>query len=117
MKKTFFKSFHVAGFTYYEGPLVFNKMKIGSKLKIVTDPNNIHDEFAVEVRFKGKKIGYVPRGTNREMSKIIQAGHKIFTAVIQQISPEEHPEAQVRAAVYVTGKKPGKNCGQLTQNP
>ena len=101
MENTFFKSFHIAGFAYYQGALLFSEMKIGSRIELVDDENNKYDGYAVELRFNGKKIGHIPKNANQEISKIIRSGYDIFEAVIQQLSPEEHPEHQVRVAVFV----------------
>lgn len=100
--KHHFKSFYVAGFSYYSGAELFNQLTIGSKLKIKLDRNNKYDPNAVTIKFKGKKIGYIPKSDNQEIAKLLKAGHKIFDAVIQQVSPEEHPENQVRVGVFTT---------------
>lgn len=102
MDHLFLTSFHVAGFSYYQGSFLFSELKIGSRIELVSDANNIHDEHAVELRFNGNKIGYVPRGDNCEISTILKAGHDIFIGVVQQISPAEHPEQQIRVGVFVT---------------
>lgn len=104
MDKVFLKSFHIAGFSYHQGASVFNELSIGTKLEIASDSKNIHDDSAVELRYKGKKIGYVPAEKNEEISAILKAGYKIFECVIQQLSPEKHPEQQVRVGVFVTPK-------------
>ena len=100
----FFTSFYVAGFSYYQGAFLFSEMKIGSLIEIVDDTENKFDDYAVELRFKGEKIGYIPKDRNQEISKIIRSGYNIFEAVIQQLSPEEHPEHQVRVAVFVVSR-------------
>ncbi len=105
MERVFLKSFLIAGFSYYEGAFVFDKMKIGSKLKLKTEPKNVHDEFAVALYFNDKKIGYIPREENKEIAIILNAGHEIFEAVVQQLSPEEHPERQVRVGLFVLPNK------------
>ncbi len=105
MAKIFFDSFYIAGFTYYEGAYVFDKLKIGSTLEIKPDTKNKHDEFAVEILFEGKKLGYIPRGKNRDVAIILRAGYDIFEAVVQQISSEEYPEEQVKVGVFVKTAK------------
>lgn len=108
MASIFLKSFYVAGFTYYQGAIVFGDMKIGSRLEIKLDENNVHDDNAVELRFNGQKIGYLPREENQEVAVLLKAGYKIFESVVQQLSPEAHPEQQVRAALYVIEKSARK---------
>ncbi|MGH7884269.1 MAG: HIRAN domain-containing protein, partial [Thermodesulfobacteriota bacterium] len=99
MDKVFLKSFHIAGFSYYQGSFVFSELSIGTKLDIVLDSKNVHDDSAIELRYKGKKVGYVPAAQNEEIAAIMKAGYKIFECVIQQLSPEKHPEQQVRVGV------------------
>ena len=109
MDPIFFKSFHIAGFTYYQGVYVFQKLEIGTKLNLRLDENNIHDDFAVEIYFEDKKLGYVPRNQNQEISILLKAGYDIFDCVVQQISVGEHPEEQVRVAVFVRPAEKSKD--------
>ncbi len=105
MRKIFFNSFYIAGFTYYEGAYVFDKLKIGSILEIKPDIKNKHDEFAVEILFEGKKLGYIPREFNREVAIILRAGYDIFEAVVQQLNQEKNPELQVKVGLFVKTNK------------
>ncbi|MBC8455771.1 hypothetical protein H8D59_00815, partial [bacterium] len=73
--RIFLKSFHVAGFGYYEGAFLFDEMSIGSKIEMALDTNNVHDEHAIDLKFKGRKIGYVPRDKNHEIAKIFGRTH------------------------------------------
>ena len=99
--KLYYKSFHISGFTYYEGPLLMKKLKLGKKLILKAEPENRYDENAVAVYYKNKKIGYVPKEKNYSMSKFLNQGHNPFYALIQQVNKNEHPERQFRVAVYI----------------
>lgn len=57
---------------------------------------------------KNHKIDHIPRNENNEIATIMQAGHDIFTGVVQQISANEHPEEQIRIGVFIVGSKPEK---------
>lgn len=105
VKNLCFKTFYIAGFNYYEGAIVFENLKIGTVLDIVAENNNIHDEYALALYFDGKKLGFVPSDDNVEMSKLISLGYNIFKAVVQQISPQEHPARQVKIIVYAVGNE------------
>lgn len=105
MEKIFFKTFHIAGFTYYNGVHAFSQLKIGSLLELKYEENNKHDDFAVALYFENKKIGYIPKSDNKSIAKILASGYPIFEAVVQQLLPDEHPEQQVRVAVFVIPKK------------
>ena len=38
----------------------------------------------------------------------MKAGHDIFKGVVQQISPDEHPEQQIRIGVFIVDNKAKK---------
>ncbi|MGB0886017.1 MAG: HIRAN domain-containing protein [Chitinophagales bacterium] len=99
--KEYYKSFHLSGFTYYEGPLLMAKLQIGKKLKLKAEPENRYDENAVAIYFKKHKIGFVPKEKNYSISKLLKQGHEPFYVAIQQIDQNEHPERQIRVAVYI----------------
>lgn len=95
------KSFLIAGFQYHEGALVFSQLEIGTKLQLRAEPENRWDHNAVAIYFADYKLGYIPRDENHDISKVLQAGHEIFEAVVQQVDGREHPANQVRVIVYV----------------
>ena len=101
IQETFFCAFPIAGLSYYEGALVFPRLKIGTKLKLKAEPSNRHDENAIVLTFEGHKIGYIPRSHNKELSILMNAGYNLFRARILQIDPDEHPAKQIRVAVFV----------------
>ena len=102
----FFKSFFVAGFGYYEGSFVFDELKVGTPIELVLDANNIYDDNAVELRYNNTKIGFIPKESNKEIATLLKAGYSdIFKAVIQQISPNKHPEQQIKIGVFIKNKK------------
>jgi hypothetical protein len=104
-KREHFEHFHIAGFAYYEGALVFDKLKIGTKLKLVAEPTNAFDKNAVEIYLDDTKLGYVPRTFNREISKLLNAGYDIFSVYVQMVNPVAKPEEQVMAIVYLERKQ------------
>jgi len=101
MEKKHFNHFHVAGFTFYDGPVVFEELKIGTPLRLVPEANNTYDGHAVAVYYKEHKIGFVPRNENNALSKLLLLGYDIFDARIQRISPNEQPENQLQVIVYL----------------
>ncbi len=103
-KREHFAHFNIAGFTYNEGALVFNEIKIGKELNMVTEPENHYDKNAVALYFNDTKLGYIPRSCNRAIGKVLNAGCNIFKAVVQKIDPEAYPEDQVHVIVYIEKK-------------
>lgn len=110
--KIYYKSFHISGFTYYEGPLWIKKLKLGKKLKLKAEPENRYDENAVAVYYKNKKIGFVPKEKNYTISKLLNQGHNPFQLVIQQVKKNEHPERQIRVAIYIVSNDEQKESDQ-----
>lgn len=106
MKRRHFTHFHVAGFTYWDGSLIFKELEIGTKLKLVIDKDNKFDAYAVALYYKEYKLGYIPRGENKEIYKFCEQGYQeIFEVVINRISPEETPEEQIGVVVFLKEKE------------
>jgi len=100
MNDRHFSDFHIAGFTYYDGVDVFNDLKIGTKLFLKKEPKNPYDPKAVAVYYQKTKLGYVPQAQNEVLSKLLNLGYPdMFEVKINQISPDSHPERQVRVVV------------------
>jgi hypothetical protein len=102
MKRRHFCHFNIAGFTYYDGPVAFNDLKIGTELTLKFDETNKYDAHAVEIYYGENKLGFVPRHANTELSKLLECGHhNWFETRIQRISKRENPENQVQVIVYL----------------
>lgn len=96
----------VAGFTYWDGPIVFSDLHIGSQLNFVREADNRFDPYAVALYFGGNKIGFLPRSENKEISKLIDQGwDDVFEVCINRITADETPENQVGIVVYVKQNK------------
>lgn len=101
MEREHYKNFHVAGFSYYEGVLVFNKLKIGTELQLKAEPDNKYDPLAVAIYLGEHKLGYVPRSANYSLSKILIAGHNLFETRVQYIDKTALPEDQLGVVVFL----------------
>jgi len=110
MNDRHFASYHIAGFTYYDGVDVFDKLKIGTKLLLKAEPENRFDPNAVAIYYKEDKLGFVPRAENEELFKFLNLGYTdLFEVKISQISPDSHPEKQIRVVVRICEKKDEKH--------
>lgn len=94
-------SFPIAGFMYYDGAMAFKELSVGTKLKLIPEPENRHDDYAVAVYKDKYKLGYIPKYSNKFIALLLQNGYNAFEAIIQQLDPKEHPEEQVRIGIYV----------------
>lgn len=102
MKRRHFIHFNIAGFTFYDGPIAFKALEIGTQLKLVYEPDNKYDAKAVAIFFEDLKLGYIPRNENSPVSKLLEMGYEnIFETVVQSINPTEHPESQVGVIIYL----------------
>ena len=86
MKKVY-KHFPVAGIAYYEALFAIEQIKVGEKLELKPE-DNIYDEYAVEVYYKERKLGYIPKNSNYSISVILRQGWQIFEAYVQRVDRE-----------------------------
>ena len=102
-EETMYKPSKLFSIKYYDGALALGKLKPGMKLKMVPEPDNPYDPYAIELRFKKAKLGYVPRTENGQIALLAFYGHKgVFEARVLQVDPEAEPWNQVRVGIYVT---------------
>ncbi|MCE1161163.1 MAG: HIRAN domain-containing protein [Burkholderiales bacterium] len=112
MTTQYLKAFYIAGFAYYQGAYAYPELHIGTRLKLVREASNIHDENAIALYYQEQKLGFVPRAENSEIAKVIDAGYDIFEGVVQQLTPSAAPASQVRVALHI---KPASKVS-VTQN-
>ena len=97
---------NIAGFTYWDGCIAFEDLKMGTKLELVREDYNRHDPNAVAVYYKDMKLGFIPKHKNEMISQFIEMGHNdVFEVRVCQIDEEAHPEHQVYINVYIKRKE------------
>ena len=64
----------LAGFVYYDGQAVWERMKTGDRLTLVREPANPHDTNAIRLEWQGHMIGYVPRRENADLARQMDLG-------------------------------------------
>lgn len=96
----------IAGFSYWDGCMAVERMKIGTELKLVRDENNKFDPYAVAIYLDHLKLGYIPKGENHDLSKFLEMGYgDIFEVRVNKLDLDEHPEEQVGIIVYLKRKE------------
>jgi hypothetical protein len=105
MKREFFTSFHISDFEFYEGVLVFDKLRIGQLISLKTENDNTFDRYAVGIYYNESKLGYIPHTENKQIAKLLNAGYDCFEARIQWINKDSYPAGQIGIIVYLTEKK------------
>ena len=73
--KELFLSCNVAGLSHYEGFIVSNQLKIGSRLQLVREDENAYDHDAVAIFFGDSHLGYVPSSNNNQLATMLDLGH------------------------------------------
>ena len=64
----------LAGYRHHEGATVWGDLRIGDRLQLVREPENPHDASAVRVEWRGRKLGYLPRGDNAVAARQLDRG-------------------------------------------
>lgn len=92
--------FRIAGLPYYQAETVLQDLSPGMPLRLVAEPENPHDEFAVEMFFGEVKLGYVPRSDNRHISRLLLQGATVVAEVIE-VDPDESIWEAIRTEVFL----------------
>ena len=87
--KVHLDNFHIAGFGFWDGCEAFEHLKIGTRLDLIREADNPFDPYAVAIYYGEYKLGFIPRGSNHDISKYLDMGLKdIYEVRITQISPK-----------------------------
>lgn len=107
-KKKFFMNCHLAGRGYHDADEVWNKLHVGTVLRLVYDVDNRHDPNAVAVVYYDSElnenfcIGYIPRTENETLAAFLEMGWShIFECRISKINEDAHPEYQVHLTIKI----------------
>lgn len=73
----FLLSSFIAGFRYYEGPKLGNRIGIGTRLEFRLSRDNHYDSNAVEIYYRHHKLGHVPRIENKTIASLLRQGYRL----------------------------------------
>jgi hypothetical protein len=90
----------LAGFSYSQAPDVWQGMRIGDALSLEREPDNVHDARAISVRWRGYKLGYVPRAQNAALARAMDRGENL-DARVSRLQVHRNPRKRVEFEVYV----------------
>jgi hypothetical protein len=90
----------LAGFRYHAAPQVWEHLKVGDALELAREPDNPHDENAVSVSWRGRKLGYVPRRENAALAWGLDRGERL-RARVSRLMRHPNPARRVEFEVYV----------------
>ena len=80
----------VAGTMYYEPHEFEPIIKKDLLLKMVREPDNKFDKFAVALHLEDCKIGYLPKTQNEVIARLMDAGKEFTTKVVSKKWNEQH---------------------------
>ena len=106
----FVDRFNIAGFTFWDGYMIFDNLRAGQELMLLREEDNRYDPQAVAIYFGDFKLGYIPRENNSMVSKFLDLGYtNIFELRVQSVQPEANPERQVYVALYIKDARNEEN--------
>lgn len=91
---------NLTGFRHHEAPRLWATLRRDSPLTLERDPGNTYDPDAVAVCWKGLKLGYLPRGENFVVARLLDGRHPL-SARIAGLSPRALPNRRIRVEVLV----------------
>lgn len=104
----FYMDCHLAGRKYHEADFVWEKLKVGTLLRLERDDENKYDPEAVAVMYDDEEnhevfcIGYVPKVQNSDIAALLDMGwNGIFECRISKINEEAHPEEQINLTIRI----------------
>ena len=111
INKLFFKECNLAGRKYHDANEVWEKLKVGTVLKLERDLDNRYDNNAVAVLFvddakdnEGEEylLGYIPAVENEGIAQLLEMGWgNIFECRISKINDAAYYENQIRLTIKV----------------
>jgi hypothetical protein len=90
----------LAGFRYHAAAEVWRELRVGDPLELAREADNPHDVNAVAVRWRGRKLGYVPRRENAALAWGLDRGTPL-RARISALNEHPNPARRLRFDVYV----------------
>ncbi|MCY3689815.1 MAG: HIRAN domain-containing protein [Gammaproteobacteria bacterium] len=88
----------INGFQYYDGEKMLPRLRAGQRLSLRREPRNPHDERAVAVYRRNRKLGYLPRAENTAVAYLMDSGERL-ESVVAEVMPENYPWNAVRVKV------------------
>ena len=78
-------------------------------MELVREADNPFDPYAVAIYYGDYKLGFIPRGSNHDISKYLDMGlDDIYDVRITRISPDTHPENQIEVIVKIKNQNESK---------
>jgi hypothetical protein len=73
----------LAGYRYHRAAAIWPFLRVGESLRLKREPHNPHDRHAVAVWFRNEHLGYIPRGENRTLARLMDQGERLEASIAQ----------------------------------
>jgi len=90
----------LAGLRHHQAPRLWDALRRDAPLTLERDATNPYDPDAVAVHWKGLKLGYLPRGGNFMVARLLD-GKRTVSAKIEVLSRSAVPNRRIRVAVLM----------------
>lgn len=90
----------LAGFVYYEGQGVWERMQRGDRLSLIRDPANPYDPNAIRLEWQGHMLGFVPRKENGDLARQMDLGARP-DARITELSKHGNGRHRISYEIFV----------------
>ncbi len=90
----------LAGFQYYEGEAVWVELEVGDRLELRREMINQYDDNAIEVYWRGRKLGYLPRSHNEAVAGMMDRGEYFFGR-LSQLQTDQNPWERLEIEVWL----------------
>ena len=85
----------LAGFRHHSAPLLWPVLQAKALLTLQREPDNPHDSNAVALCWRGRKLGYLPRGENLVAARLLDRNRNL-SARISALFPNAERNARIR---------------------
>jgi hypothetical protein len=91
---------HLTGFRHHAAPTLWQGLPGDGLLTLMREAENPYDPDAVALYWRGCKLGYLPRGENFVVARLLD-GRRNLSARIERLQPGAHRNRRVRVAVIL----------------
>jgi len=92
----------LAGFQFYQGDKLWNKLTPTDSVEMIREPSNKFDKNAIMINWQNQQLGYIPRSDNKPLVALMDQG-KQLSAEIVTLSKSTNPWKRIKLAIYVNG--------------
>lgn len=90
----------LAGFRHHEAPTLWQALRTHPGLTLGREADNPHDPDAVALYWRGRKLGYLPRGENFVVARLLDR-NRTLSARIERLQPKAESNHRVRVQVLM----------------